>query len=293
MDAIKRAAARLNILQSAARQVVAIRRTDFARRPGILVYQMGKVGSTSVYAALRALRLPAPVHQVHFLSRSGLDSTRAFYRSVRASPWQEHVLVGRALARALDRYPSARWKLVTLVRDPIARELSGWFQHVETAHGPLVRENGQIAARYAPLFQRELEQHLAAFDEATDFAATWFDRELKSVFGIDVYATPFPHARGFDIQHHPRADLLVLRVEDLPRVLAPALRRLLDLPPDLPIETPVVNAADPRLAPVYAAVRAGLKLPPGLCARIYASRLARHFYTDAEIAAFTDRWTTR
>jgi hypothetical protein len=265
---------------------------DFVKTPPILVYQMGKVASTTVFDTLEQLGLANPVYQIHFLTPGGIERGRAFYRSINASTLPEHIVVGMALAWKLRRTPGARCKVITLVRDPIARDISGFFQHAETSHRTLTYEHGQVALRHTAEFRQELERFFEAYDETTDFACTWFDSELKTVFGIDVYRHPFPHESGYTIIRGNSATVLVLRAENLNQCLATALREFLELPEAVRIPVRRANTVeDRRVADAYRRVSESLRLNRGTCERVYASRHCRHFYSDREIQGFIARWT--
>ena len=92
----------------------------------VAVHQVGKVGSTSVVDTLRDLLPGEPVHQTHALSeRRMLDAMRRWLeRSQRISEFKmrenlvSSVEVSRALAEGL---PQHDWYLLSLVREPIAR----------------------------------------------------------------------------------------------------------------------------------------------------------------------------
>ena len=122
------------------------------------------------------------------------------------------------------------------------------------------------------------------------YVEEWFDRELLKTFGVDVFATPFDFARGYTILRGERADVLVLRTEHLDRSLPPGVAELLRLP-----EGPRVRRANERDlsrdGAAYAQVRKALRFPRAVVERIYAGRVARHFYTEEEIARFVQRWT--
>jgi hypothetical protein len=106
------------------------------------VHQVGKVGSTSVVDTLRDLLPGQTIHQTHVLSeRRMLDALQRWLtRSRRFSEFriQENmhssIEVSRALANGLSKYD---WYLMTMVREPIARNVSALFQNLRRvwAHG--------------------------------------------------------------------------------------------------------------------------------------------------------------
>ncbi len=263
----------------------------------VVVYQMGKVGSTAIAASLRAASSGLQVHHVHTLTQAGIDAREAIYQEIiRHShstyfPRARHLMVSRYLKRQLDarrghpaRYKNQRWKVITLLRDPVARNISGFFQTIDS-------EIPDFTQRY----QREpalLEQAMTRFvdQSAQDESLAWFDEEILPALGIDVYAEPFPWAQGYAIYSTELVDLLVLRLEDLPRVGSEALDKFLKV--DVPI-VKANEAATKDYAEAYRAFQEGLTLPEAYVQHQYASKLAQHFYSPAELEAFREKWQTK
>jgi hypothetical protein len=176
--------------------------------------------------------------------------------------------------------------VVSLVRDPIARQVSGVFQSPDFASVSLRDRSGcfdvdRVVAYLEECFLTAPPGH---------GADSWFDEELGTVFGVDVFAQPFPRERGYTILREKRARVLLLRVEDLDRTLGPALCEFLDLPKEPAIVRSNVRGHSGDAAE-YARVLERFRLPREIVDEIYARRLVRHFYTEEMIARFARRWT--
>jgi hypothetical protein len=259
--------------------------------PVILLYQMGKVGSTSVWETLVRSRLTNPIYKVHYLSDAGVAGGSAVFAHLVGTPGvlPHSAAVREVRALLADGRPRA-WKVISLVRDPIARDVSSYLQLVHFAHpgltSPTVQEK-KIARAAAYQF--------ALYDEARSHHARWFDIEVRAMFGIDAFATPFDHERRRLRVRSGNVDLLVLRVEDLADTLSTSLASFLDADP---ADIPAVYASSrhpTKVAPaydvaVYRRIVAEVRVPRHRSEPVYASRFARHFYTDAERAAFAARW---
>jgi hypothetical protein len=137
---------------------------------------------------------------------------------------------------------------------------------------------------------RLLTEQLAAFSEATDYVCGWFDRELKTVFGVDIFAEPFDHARGYRIIETPRAKVLVLRMEDLDRALTPSLREILPSSPTLGMVRANVRAETEEAA-IYRGVKERLRLPKAVVEQVYSSRYVQHLYSPDMVERFRARWS--
>jgi hypothetical protein len=260
-------------------------------RPGtvpVLVYQMGKVGSSTAVRSLSGCG--RRVLSVHFLVPEEIEASKAWRREVGGDTGAVSILcLGEALgARIAELGDRVRFPVVTLVRDPIAREVSGLFQTAHLQQGVLYGQDGCVVADAALDF---LADRFAG-DAPCDYGERWFDRELQRTFGIDVFAAPFDTRRGYAILRSARADVLVLRTEDLDRTLPVGAAELLGLsqPPS------VLRANERDLTPdgeAYARVQKAFRLPRSRVEQIYAGRLARHFYSPDEIAGFVERWSAQ
>jgi hypothetical protein len=118
----------------------------------ILVYTMGKVGSSTVYQTLRANNVSQIIYHLHFLSQENIVRISEKYK--RAGIPQKRVKIRQLLrgdidhltaSKALNNIPHARrWYIVSLVRDPVSTFLSHVFQN-PTIHRPyLLGDNGLL-----------------------------------------------------------------------------------------------------------------------------------------------------
>ena len=256
-------------------QIYAVKELVLAQPRPILVYQMAKVGSMSVYRALRAAGL-RPLH-VHSIIDDISPDTRALHTSV-GEPIGTHVLVGRLLSPYL-RWTSHRISVISLVRDPVARYISKLYQMPELY--PFVRADAVDAAR---IIAERMEQP----EEIDAEVFTWFDREIKHRFEVDVMAEPFDRERGFGTYRGPRADVLVIKTENLTELLPTVVSAFVGAP----LQALRANVGQERAdGNDYGRVLASLKLADGVASRVYDHAWVRHFYTAQERSAFKERWT--
>ena len=89
---------------------------------------MGKVGSTSLQVTVGALGLPNPVFHVHFLAWDRLRNADTCRWGFRPGSL-EHIEESKHLRLFADRtWGRIRWKIITLVREPVAHQASALFQ---------------------------------------------------------------------------------------------------------------------------------------------------------------------
>jgi hypothetical protein len=110
------------------------------------------------------------------------------------------------------------------------------------------------------------------------------DLELKPVFGVDVFAKPFPVSRGYEIYAGTNSRVLLVRLEDLDRAARTAFAEFLGV--DVANMVQRNEASDKVYADVYRRFKELLKMPRPYLDRMYSSRYSRHFYTPAELAEF-------
>jgi hypothetical protein len=173
------------------------------------------------------------------------------------------------------------------VRERISWELSGFFENVESFWPNLMDEEGRVKTDQTIDFIRK---QLMDFDESTDYASAWFDRELKNMFNIDIYAYPFNHDDGFIIIRENNVEVLVIRLEDLDRSFETAVTEFLELDHPVKMEKSNVGIAK-KYSKEYGYVMRNITFPKSVCTRIYSSKYSKHFYTESMRNGFIQKWS--
>lgn len=268
---------------------------DFQQYPPVLIYQFGKVGSSTLRESLRRSPLKRPVYQVHRLSEEGIGSYREKYAKF---PNSRHLADCLAIGQTLrDKLaidgrddtgtPTPKFSVITITRDPIAAMLSTFFQTLDNKRADQFRhaDGSPDTARILKVIHRQFKN----FDESTNRICSWFDREIHTTLGIDVFAHPFDTHQGYQVIRTPSVDLLLLRLEDLNRIGALVVSEFLELPTPLKLQS--YNRRDRKgLADLYEHVKANLDLPKAVCRKIYRSQYAAHFYSKQERREFIKKW---
>lgn len=257
--------------------------------PLLAIYQMGQVGSSSVYEALKAALPERLILHLHSLTPEVIARGHETYaRAFPAQRWvHTHLLDSEHLRGLLQTGSlSERLPVVTLVRDPVARNISNFFHRIGV-HSPELRFHEKVETQPAEELARELVPlFLEQFNH--ERSQEWLDAELKTHLGVDVLAQPFERSGGFGHYRGERADVLLLKTERLGDCASEAFRQLLGAPG---IRVPRVNDTDRKAyAAVYREFRRIVELPESYLDRLYGGRLASHFYSDEELAAFRSRW---
>lgn len=251
--------------------------------PPVLLYQMGKVGSSTVYRSLKASGIKNPIYQVHHLSND-LDVQKKAHRKIGRNPY--HLELSRALQKRISLKNKFKFKIITLVREPISREISNFFENPLFVSSDINDAHGNID----PIKAVDYLDRLFRDPHAFDYMFNWFDRELKTVFGIDVFSNKFDPELGYLRIEGEHADALIIRLEDLSDKGFKIISDFLSLPfPLAPLQANVRNQSEHSES--YKVVKKKIKLDPVVCERIYESRFVRYFYSHNEISKFIQQWT--
>ena len=251
------------------------------RQTPLLIWQMGKVGSKSIETALARVNYSGAMFHVHVLSdelirrgeilkRAELAGNKAYYYNI-------------ALRQRLQSDPRG-WKIISLVREPVSRNISAFFQNLDIYGAGLDCQNPRdLDATVDTLIQRFMND----FDHHR--ALEWMALELGAVGEVDVYGQPFPINAGFQILTSGNRQVLILRIDDLERVGEAALRAFTGLPE---IRLGSENVGDSKsYGKVYKAFKERLVLDQEYVDVMYGSQYARHFYAPSELNRFVDRFT--
>ncbi len=261
-----------------------------ARRPSsdpVIIYQVGKVGSRSILLSLQKtyqnLHMDVPVHHVHVLAN--LDELENNMRKNFANPVDNlaYIRKSKELRRQIDNDQKKNWKIISLVRDPVARNIGSFFQNLY---------------EYIPDWQEQFKNGSLNLDLLQDYflnndsihiaADWWFEQQLKPVFGIDVFESDFPKEVGYKIYTtNPRANLLLIRLENLNDCVQQAMEDFLGIEDFKLYNTNVGDEKD--YAELYRAFKEK-PLPREYVEKMYSTTSAKHFYSQEELDRFAKRW---
>ena len=207
----------------------------------ILIYQFGKVGSTTIYKSIKEVGLNCfHVHSFKYLQNyiSNLN----------------------------------RIKIITLVREPVGRNLSEVFQNLSPSR---IHE-----MNLEQLISSQLFEGRRLFD--------WFDIELKEYIGIDIYAHPFDREKGYTIIKQGNVEVLAIKLEKL-NTLGNVIGEFIGAKQ---FKLKNANEGDVKSYKyLYNNVKDAIRIPRDIF-DIYYNNNAKmdHFYTEAEKEEFLKKW---
>jgi hypothetical protein len=236
----------------------------------ILVYSMGKVGSTSIYSVLNK-RLPATdVFHVHFLSdywlKEKLPKLDKYFHG--------NINCGNDILNHIKKNPKKRIKIITLVREPIIRDISDIFENWRSKYYTI--ENFDIT-RLSHLIE----------ENGHEYTLTWFETEFMNYLGFNIYDIPFDQEEGYKIYNLKNVDILCLKLEMLGKISSKAFKEFLG------IELTMINqniSSEKKGKELYLQLKNNYKANNAKLAYLYNSQYVKHFYTSKEIESFINNW---
>ena len=200
----------------------------------IVIYQMGKVGSTAIYNALNSSF--NDVYQVHSLVPEKLEKTMRILNE-KGLGIPKHVRDSNYL---IEHYikKGLPIKFITPIRAPLQRNMSAFFQELSTevvlkdelrkglgVHS-IIKRIGLIPIPnewknllIQKIIQSKLFKHIDFLIEyfkanyRHHIPLEWFDVEFKAALKIDVYQYPFDNNSGFQTYNQNNLNGLVFKSE--------------------------------------------------------------------------------
>lgn len=267
----------------------------------LLIHQMGKVGSGSVHTSLKMAKIGWNVYHTHFLASELVDKyeeKRRKYLGTEREGALKHIWQYQHLRKKIKHgLNGKKWKIITLVRDPIARNLSDFFEHIEVLPSESDQQWKLKSIEYdyeITIINNNLEELIELFFERYnhDVAMSYFDRELKGIFNIDLFDSNFPTSKGYKIYREKEADadVLLIRLENLNDCFTEAIKEFLSVD-NLTMVLRHVGS-EKEYADIYQMFKDTICLPESYIDKIYSSKFARHFYSKAEIEQFRAKWSS-
>ena len=258
------------------------------RQPeAIIVHQMGKVGSTSIFRSLKSVFPDKAVCHTHFLNPKRLEDKLRLVR-LKKQPIQPYLIMSQELRKVIDDdLKDKKWKIITIVREPIARNISAFFENL------YVKESSLYVTNFAKKYKSgslTIEPMIEKFirDYPHEIPLKWLDWEIKNVFKIDVFLTDFPKSKGYQIIQNGEVDLLVLKLENIKECITEAFKEFLGL------ENFTLKqhnrAKQKSYYDAYKHFMDSIVLPEAYIEKMYTSKYTQHFYSKDEIDVFRAKW---
>ncbi|EPR74701.1 Capsular polysaccharide synthesis enzyme CpsE [Winogradskyella psychrotolerans RS-3] len=265
----------------------------------ILIYTMGKVASTSLYESLKNVYPNKDIFHLHRLNGSYLDEREKMIKSevFGNKEYPRHLSTGllwkpQWLSAIIKENKFNNLKLITVIREPISRNISLFFQWIDFKE----TEDKYIFKSRNNNYPFEITTPKNDLTELYDFFYTkfvidshleWFKSEMYSVFDIDVFDNSFNKEKGYSIIEKENVTLLVFKMEQITKSFNPAMVDLFGE------EIELIRANEASSKPinkVYVDFKNNIRLPREYVDKLYNSEYMKHFYTELEINSFKNKW---
>jgi hypothetical protein len=237
-----------------------------------IVLTMGKVGTMTILNSLKRLGLrQVHVHSLRY-TRPGVH----FLKNVKLSFAQELFFYYKTITKRLKvRIWLLFIKEVTIisgVRDPFSRTISAFFEQCH--HIGIDTEQAGCNVVYD------------SFEHYYDLEASlnWFDKEIKNVFSIDIFSTPFDKEKGYQVIQKGKYKLFIYRLDHLNN-LEEELRMFIGNE-DFKIET----TGETLVNESYSQLKKEKRFTLNEFDKVMSSRYLNHFYTEEEIQLLKEKW---
>jgi len=259
----------------------------------VVIWQMGKVGSSTIWKSLESLHLDMLVYHVHFLEtnkvneiierdRNNFSKLKFIYTETSQSEY---------LRSQLDSGIQGHWNIITLVRDPVAKTLSHFFQVLE--HQRRLGFDHQKEEDETLLLQTAISQfhqkHVENLNGRHPFE--WFNYELKENLHFDIFSAESLSDKDYCIYNTPNAKILLLKLETLNIACKAAFKDFLGIDDFTLVASNV--GLQKRYGSLYRRFLDEVDLPISYLDAIYQTDLVKHFYSEFEIERFYHRWNSK
>ena len=247
-------------------------RINFNKASPYLVLTPGKVGSASVYSELKKRLLNPVFHILKIGIQSVIDSKQEHLSSDRKS-LPLHLIESELLVNKLKSYDGLI-NIITIIREPIGRAISSLFQNSELYRNSIENKNFEINESQAyTKIQTILER------EGCQYLENWFEKELKSPFGIDVFAQEFNNEKQFQIIRNGQVNLLLLKMETMNEVFDIAMKEFTNTESQFNLDYSNVGS-NKLYNKEYKSVKEKLKISNSAISNIVNSNYFKHFYSE-------------
>ncbi len=229
------------------------------RATPVFIYQMGKVGSSSIYNSLLRQYRGAVLHAHSFSLTHDDRKIRELYR---------HAILK---ARPLN--------VISLTREPIGRNISAFFQNFKRDTGVPYSKADFTVDELKALFLSNYRHEIPL---------EWFDNNILKNFDIDVYTRPFSQA-GSATYLNRNIRLLIMRMEISDNEKEKAISDFLELPGFHLQNTNIGEGKS--YSKTYKAFRREAKFPYDYVAAMCESKYFMHFYSRETIENVRMKWS--
>lgn len=245
--------------------------------PLILVYQPGKVGSSSIYNSLINTKYKQNTFQTHKISNFNyLNKDKS-----KCNTFFEHLEDGEKLYRLLKEF-NGPIKVISGIRDPLSQYISRIFENLERDSNIYLNEDNSIK------FQ-EIKNSVLNHIQNYGWPMVWFDNNFKKILNIDINSLQFNKNQKFFYIKKENIEVVLYKLEYLNSNYNKIFNTLF---PKDHIELILSNEAKNKYYyKDYKKVISEFKFSEDMLENYYYNIYKmNNFYTDDELKSFIEKW---
>mgnify|MGYP001397717332 CR=1 FL=1 len=179
-------------------------------KESVIIYTMGKVGSTTLQKVLKKNGTFKQVYHIHTLNEAKINRLNEEYKKIGK---KYTGLIDQTLGAIEYNKLTEKPLIVSGVRDFFSRMVSDFFQNAKRNDlywgGDLFNNDGSYNI---PEILKYLNNKVDTIDFSKDYVFSWFNNEVKTYFDFDVFSVPFDKEKGYIIAELPKCKLLLYRM---------------------------------------------------------------------------------
>jgi len=248
----------------------------------IIILNIGKVGSTSIYKTLKKHTKSHCFH-VHRLSEKGLKKQISFHLRY-DDDIPPHIMIVNFFRNKILKN-DRELNLIVIIRSPIDRFISYIFQHHSRFKiQPFLSTDSENYKKAIEIVIQKISE-----EEAWHDFDKWFEEEIYETFCIDVYEQPYSEKIGFNIYKNGNKNLLLMKMERLDTDFTNALKIFLDTPKEIKLEQHNISS-EKEYKEEYNLVKNHLKFEKVIIENFTKTKYFQHFFAGQEEELFR-RWS--
>jgi hypothetical protein len=238
---------------------------------------MTRVGTRSIF-----LNLNVPAKQIFFLYEPLWKENFILWGNDSKKQFKLYSRIQTRIQGKLLR--SRKRKIITLFRDPYARNVSRLFKSFNSM---LYHDKNGVSNRFSSSY--EILQYFYLNNVRKEIPFIWFKEEFQVTTGINVFDYDFDKDKGFMIIKKGRLEVLLLTLEKLDK----NEKVIKEFTGDLNFELIHHNDGSQKwYSDLYSQFKKRRKLTQEEISFYYDNDVVRHFYTDEQIQTFINKWTS-
>lgn len=238
----------------------------------IVIYTLGKSGSSSVFYTLMNELPFKNIFHLHFLSDHWIKNIFP------GTPHERNIHKANSYFKHLRNQKKTKKKIkyITLVREPISRDISGFFQNYRLSNFKIDKNNIESIRKTISNSGHEL-------------STTWFDSDFLQHTNFDVFNTKFDKKKGYQIYEiNQSEEVLIILTHRLSEVFEKAIFQFLNLEVEKLINFNI--SSNKKDAKVIQNLKNNYFEEDNVIDEVYSSKFMNHFFYDHEIEQLKNKW---